>query len=164
MIGVGTQYVSEWLWGRGKGPADFSIIIPPQASQKQSAKLHHWQSTGPEKPLPKGVVVQQRLVVAVVRSSFAVWRLVKDRWCEGWLLNIALSVCLLVEKGEEKNESCIAVNGLAIPCALHSIPFCFRLISSVQQECKNRLKMSLVVYSILSHWTCSHYQMVHCPS
>lgn len=51
MIGVGTQYVSEWLWGEGKGPADFSIIFPPQASEKQKAKLHHWQSAGPDRTL-----------------------------------------------------------------------------------------------------------------
>lgn len=36
MIGVGTHYVSKWLWGGGgEGPADFSIILPPQAKDKQ---------------------------------------------------------------------------------------------------------------------------------
>lgn len=34
MIGLRTQYVSEWLWWRWKGPADFSIPLPSLALVK----------------------------------------------------------------------------------------------------------------------------------
>lgn len=65
MIGVATQYVSKWLWGGVEGPADFSIILPPQARDRQKTKLHRWQSTGPNKLLPWGIVVQQHGVIGL---------------------------------------------------------------------------------------------------
>lgn len=58
MMGLWTQYVREWLWGRWKEPADFSITLPSSAWVRQSAQPHQWQSTGQGKALLGGNIVQ----------------------------------------------------------------------------------------------------------
>lgn len=51
MIGVGTQYVSKWLWGGGEGPCWFLNYTFSSGLGDKKAKLHHWQSTGPDQTL-----------------------------------------------------------------------------------------------------------------
>lgn len=72
MIGLWTQYVREWLWGRWKGPADFSITFPSSTLVRQRAQPHQWQSRGQKKSLLReNVIYQTQLILLLPRILYA---------------------------------------------------------------------------------------------